>query len=251
VVRRRGLVPVAGQDAADAGPDHLHEGVLREARAAGGHRGPRRRLASARCAGRTGGWAADQRRRSGGPAKAPGGWAVRRNPRILARQAVYPSMLSGRIWKAGHVERLDPRGGQILPESRARLARRRVGLTTWRPAAYRSPRPLLVQSSLALPGPNPHVDGRIRTALALSGSRGWPRGALSSVPPHLPQTSRGMAVALDISPAAAPAHAPPARRRSTTGSQRHAKCGSGRTCPQSPRPDILCPRRPPPEQEPE
>jgi hypothetical protein len=95
----------------------------------------------------------------------------------------------------------------------SQIARARVCWTPWRPAAYRSVRPRLVRSCLSLPGPNPHRDGRIRTAPALSGSPGWPSGAWSSVRPHLPQASPDRAVVLDSAPAAAPAHALPARRR--------------------------------------
>ena len=89
-------------------------------------------------------------------------------------------------------------------------------------------RPRLARSSLTLPGPKTHRDRRTRTAIALSGSQGWPSGALSSVRSHLPQTSRGRAVALDSPLAVAPFHALPARRRATTGSPRHAKCGRER-----------------------
>jgi hypothetical protein len=137
-------------------------------------------------------------------------------------------MLSGRIRKARHFERSDVRGGLIFQNSRAGLVRRRVCSTRWRPAAYPSLRPRLVRSSLSLPGPNPHRDGRIRTALALSGSQARPSVALPSARPCLPQTSRGMAVALESPPAAAPAHALPSRRRATTGSHRYAKCGRRR-----------------------
>jgi hypothetical protein len=120
----------------------------------------------------------------------------------------------------------------------SQIARARVCWTAWRPAVYQSLQPRLVQSFLSLPGPNPHRDGRICTAIALSASPGWPSGAWSSVPPHLPQTSPDRAVVLDFSPATAPDHALPARRRVATGLHRHVKCGRGRSCLQSPPPDY-------------
>jgi hypothetical protein len=106
-------------------------------------------------------------------------------------------MLSGRIWRTHHFERLDSRGGLIFPKLRPRLAHRRARWTAWRPATCRSMRPCLVRSSLSLPGPNPHRDHLIRTQFPLSGNLGWPSVGLSSARPHLPQTSRGRAVALD------------------------------------------------------
>jgi hypothetical protein len=148
----------------------------------------------------------DQRRRRVARAKAPGRWAVRRNPSILARQAVYSSMLAGRIGKARHFERFDVRGGLIFPESRARLDRRRVCLTTWRPAAYRSLRPRLARSSLTFAGPNPHR----RSSNPHSYRSLWKPGSaqrlqvVSASPPATDLTRQGSCARQPASPRSSP-----------------------------------------------
>jgi hypothetical protein len=144
------------------------------------------------------------------------------------------------------IERLDARGDLIFPKSWARLDRRRVCLTTWRPAAYRSLRPRLVRSSLA----------RIRTGMVepaqllfslearVGPAAPCPRRVPTCRRPHaagrLRSTARQPSV---LSTPCRPGDGQPPDRSGTPNAE-------GEMCLPSPRPDMLCPRRPPPEQKP-
>ena len=104
---------------------------------------------------------------------------------------------------------------------------KRICLRTWRPAGFRSLWPRRARS------PFPSL-ARSRTGIVETAqlplyreARVGPATPCRRCVPTCRKHRAGKAVALDSSPAVAPFPALHARRRATTGSQRHAQCGRG------------------------